>query len=337
MLRYREQCENRPLDIVVEGAIARAYSINLRERVIAAVVEAESKSIRAVGGIFDASPSFVSKLSPRWRRSGRTNPLKSGGDRLSGAIEAERDWLSQTIEQTPDLTLRGIRDRLRERETLTSQSVVARSLQRHRISCKKKTLHATERDRADVGAARAAWTAQQPKFDAARLVFLDETSVTTKLARTRGRSPVGERVVGAIPQAHWKTTTFVAALRLNGMTAPLMIDGAMTGAAFLAYVEQQLAPTLSPGDIVVLDNVAVHRVAGVEQAITARGATIRRLPPYSPDVNPIEPAFAKLKAMLRKVAARSIRVLWRRIADFVRQCPPQEYRKYFAHDGYAHI
>jgi len=155
------------------------------------------------------------------------------------------------------------------------------------------------------------------------------------MARTRGRSPVGERLVGLIPQAHWKTTTFVAALRLNGMTAPLVIEGAMTGALFLGYVEQQLAPSLSPGDIVVMDNVSVHRVAGVEQAITARGATIRHLPPYSPDMNPIELAFAKLKAMLRKAAERSIRTLWRSIGDIVRHLVPRECRNYFAHDGYV--
>ncbi len=146
---------------------------------------------------------------------------------------------------------------------------------------------------------------------------------------------MGERVVGALQQAHWKTTTFVAALRRNGMTALLVIDGAMTGALFLAYVEQQLAPSLSPGDIVVMDNVAVHRVAGVEQAITARGATIRHLPPYSPDMNPIELAFAKLKAMLRNAAERSIRTLWRRIRRIVRHLVPQECRNYFAYDGYV--
>jgi transposase len=318
---------------VVEAVMSRPYSIDLRERVIAAVTE--GLSVRAVGEIFDVSPSCVSKLGQRWRRSGRIDPLKSGGDRRSGAIESQRDWLLQTIEATPDLTLREIGERLRQRGTSTSKSSIARFFQRHRISRKKKTLHATERDRADVSAARAEWKAQQPEFDAAHLVFLDETSVTTNMARTHGRSPVGERVVGAIPQAHWKTTTFVAALRLNGMTAPMVIDGAMTGSAFLAYVEQQLAPSLSPGDIVVMDNVAMHGVAGVEQAITARGATIRPLPPYSPDMNPIELAFAKLKAMLRRAAARSIRNLWRRIADIIRHLLPQECRNYFAHDGYV--
>src|SRR5208282_3438662 len=163
--RCRWSCENRHPDIVVEAVMPRPYSIDLRERVIAAVTE--RLSVREVGEIFDVSPSFVSKVSQRWRRSGRIDPLKSGGDRRSGAVEAQRDWLLQTIEATPDLTLREIRDRLSKRGTSTSKSSIARFFQRHRISCKKKTLHATERDRADVSAARAAWKAEQPEFDAA--------------------------------------------------------------------------------------------------------------------------------------------------------------------------
>jgi transposase len=319
---------------VAEAAMPRPYSIDLRERVIQGV--AEGQSVRAVGETFDVSPSFVAKLAKRWRQSGRIDPAPSGGDRRSGAIEAQRDWLLQTIEATPDLTLQEIRDRLRERGTSASIARVARFFKRHRISCKEKTLHAAEQDRADVSAARAAWKEHQPELDAASLVFLDETSMTTNMARTRGRSPVGDRLVAAVPHAHWKTTTFVAALRLDGMTAPLVIDGPMTGALFLAYVEQHLAPTLSPGEIVIMDNTSVHRVTGVEQAIAAKGATLRYLPPYSPDMNPIEQAIAKLKAMLRKAAERSIRALWRRIGQFVRGFLPQECRNYFAHAGYVH-
>ncbi len=141
--RCRWSCENRNPDIVVEVVIPRPYSIDLCERVIAAVTE--RLSVRAVGEIFDVSPSFVSRLAQRWRRSGRIDPLKSGGDRRSGAIEAQRDWLLQTIEATPDLTPREIRDRLSKRGTSSSTSSVVRFFQRHRVSCKKKTLYATER------------------------------------------------------------------------------------------------------------------------------------------------------------------------------------------------
>src|SRR5690606_25022709 len=142
-----------------------------------------------------------------------------------------------------------------------------------------------------------------------------ETGASTKMARLRGRAPRGERCRAAIPRGHWKTTTFTGALRLCGMGAPMVLDGPMNGAAFRAYVEQVLAPTLQPGDIVVMDNLAAHKHAAIRDAIEAVGAELRYLPPYSPDFNPIENAFAKLKAILRKAAARNLEDLWDAIAD----------------------
>jgi transposase len=137
-----------------------------------------------------------------------------------------------------------------------------------------------------------------------------------------------------VPHGHWKTTTFAAGLRLNGMTAPLVLDGPMTGAAFLAYVEQMLAPTLIPGDIVVMDNLPAHKVSGVRTAIEAAGATLLYLPPYSPDFNPIEMAFAKLKTLLRGIAARTIPALWQAIATALERFTPGECRNYFIAAGY---
>ncbi len=143
-----------------------------------------------------------------------------------------------------------------------------------------------------------------------RLVFLDETWATTNMARRYGRAPRGERVIASVPHGHWKTSTFVAGLRDDAITAPLVIDGAMNGETFRAYIEQFLAPTLAHGDIVIMDNLASHKVAGVREAIEARGASLIYLPPYSPDLNPIEQAFAKLKALLRKAAPRTVETLW---------------------------
>jgi transposase len=140
-------------------------------------------------------------------------------------------------------------------------------------------------------------------MDASRFVFLDETGTATNMTRRYGRSPRGQRVVDATPHGHWLTTTFVTGLREHGIVAPLVLDGPMRGEVFRAYVEQMLAPALSPGDVVVLDNLAAHKVAGVREAIRAVGASILYLPPYSPDLNPIEQFFAKLKALLRKTAA----------------------------------
>src|SRR5215207_3532413 len=167
-------------------------------------------------------------------------------------------------------------------------------------SASKKTVHAAEQDRPDVAAARTAWADDQAKLDPDRLVFIDETGTSTKMARLRGRAPRGERLVGKVPHGHWKTTTFVAGLRASALTAPCVIDGPMNGNAFLAYVEQILAPSLKPDDIVVMDNLSAHKVPGVRQAIEATGARLLYLPPYSPDFNPIEQLFAKLKALLRK-------------------------------------
>lgn len=159
-------------------------------------------------------------------------------------------------------------------------------------------------------------------------MFIDETGLSTKMARLRGRAPRGERCRAGVPHGHWKTTTFTGALRLTGMTAPFVYDGAMNGTVFLAYVEQVLVPTLSPGDIVIMDNLPAHKASGVRQAIEQAGAELRVLPPYSPDFNPIENAFAKLKALLRARADRTIPALWDAVGDLIDTFKPDECANY---------
>ena len=154
------------------------------------------------------------------------------------------------------------------------------------------------------------------------------------MARLRGRSPRGERCRAPIPHGHWKTTTFTAGLRLDGLVAPWLLDGAMDGEAFLVYVNRVLAPTLRAGDIVIMDNLPAHKVTGVREAIEAAGAELLYLPPYSPDFNPIELAFAKLKAILRKTAARTIPDLWAAVAQVIDSFQPNECLGYFARAGY---
>jgi transposase len=171
-------------------------------------------------------------------------------------------------------------------------------------------------------------------MDPATFVFLDETGAATNMARRYGWGPRGERLVDATPHGHRRTTTFVAGLRSTGIIAPLVLDGPMTGEAFRAYVEQFLAPTLSKGDVVVMDNLGAHKVAGVREAIAAVGASILYLPPYSPDLNPIEQAFAKLKALLRKAAARTREALWGAIGRLLDSFNPDECRNYLANSGY---
>jgi transposase len=171
-------------------------------------------------------------------------------------------------------------------------------------------------------------------MDPARFVFLEETGTATNMARRYGRCPSGRRLVAAVPYGHWRTTTFVAGLRQTGIVAPLVLDGPMTGPAFRAYVEQFLAPALEPGDVVGLDNLAAHKVDGVRQAIAAAGASILHLPPYSPDLNPIERLFAKLKALLRKAAARTRDELWSTLGRLLETVPQTECAHYLNHCGY---
>jgi transposase len=196
-------------------------------------------------------------------------------------------------------------------------------------------LRAAEQDRADVAEARRAWRELQPRLNSAALVFLDETWTKTNMARLRGRSPRGKRLISAVPHGHWRTSTFLAGLRHDRIVAPLVLDGAINGEAFRAYVEQFLAPTLAAGDIVIADNLASHKVAGVREAIEARGASLLFLPPYSPDLNPIEQVFAKLKHLVRSAAPRTRETLWHTLGSVLDRFSAAECRRYMENSGYT--
>jgi len=186
-----------------------------------------------------------------------------------------------------------------------------------------------------VQAARLAWSEAQPTMDVEKLVFIDETWAATNMTRSYGRAPKGCRCVDSAPLGDWQTTTFVAALRHHQLTAPMVIDGPMDGELFLAWVEQFLCPTLQPGDIVILDNLSSHKVEGVQQAVAAVGATVLYLPPYSPDLNPIEKLFSKLKTLLRKAALRATEELWKEIGALLNMLTASECANYFASSGYV--
>jgi transposase len=187
-----------------------------------------------------------------------------------------------------------------------------------------------------VAARRAAWRAEvAPGLDPRKLVFLDETWAKTNMTRTRGYAPRGQRLVDAAPHGHWHTTTFVGALRPSGFIAPVVVDGAVNGELFLAYVRQQLVPALRRGDVVVMDNLGSHTTAGVRAAIEGAGCRLLFLPPYSPDLNPIENAFSKLKRLLRSAAERTVDGLWSAIGGLLDRFTPRECRNYFRHCGYA--
>jgi transposase len=198
----------------------------------------------------------------------------------------------------------------------------------------KKSAHAAEQDRPDVLSRREAWFEGQLDLDPARLVFIDETWASTNMARTRGRAPRGQRLRAAVPHGHWKTTTFVAGLRQDGIVAPFVLDGPINRHAFETYVARVLVPELRPGDLVVMDNLSSHKGPRVRKLIEAAGASLRYLPPYSPDFNPIENAFAKLKALLRKAAERTVGALWDRIGLILNAFTSAECANYFAAAGY---
>jgi transposase len=183
--------------------------------------------------------------------------------------------------------------------------------------------------------ARELWRENQPELDPRRLVFIDETWTTTNMARSRGRSPRGRRCVDSVPHGHWKTTTFVGGLRQDRLIAPMVTDGPMDGAMFLAYTRGFLVPALRPGDIVILDNLSSHKMRGVREAILSAHATLLYLPPYSPDLNPIEKFFSKLKALLRKAATRTVDALWNEIGSLLSTLSPDECAHYFASCQYV--
>src|ERR1700729_2268591 len=202
----------------------------------------------------------------------------------------------------------------------------------------KKTLRASENDRPDIKKDREEWTlTRQPimRLEPHRLVFLDETGTTTKMARLRGRNPKGQRLLSKVPFGHWKTQTFIAGLRCGALTAPFVIDAPMDRRIFETYVETQLVPTLEKGDIVIMDNLPAHKSPIAEKAILDRGAQVLFLPPYSPDLNPIEMALSKLKAHLRARAVRTIDELWKAIGQICDLFQPEECKNYFTAAGYG--
>lgn len=201
----------------------------------------------------------------------------------------------------------------------------------------KKTLVAREQDRPDISRRRTQWRKYQDRIDPSRLVFIDETWAKTNMTRTHGWARRGDRLVDKVPHGHWKTTTFLAALRHDRIDAPCLFDGPINGERFLAYVEQFLVPTLAPGDIVILDNLGSHKGQAARNAIRARGAHLIFLPPYSPDLNPIEQVFAKLKHLLRDAQPRDVEATWRKVGELLDLFSPDECANYFRNSGYVSV
>ncbi len=291
-------------------------------------------SCRQAAERFGVSASSAIRWQQRVRTTGTIEPRTQGGDRRSKRIEAHSQVILGLVAETPDITLVGIRARLPDRGRAGRNWHAVAVLRPPQDHAQKKTAHAVEQNRPDILKRRRAWFDGQLDLDPARLVFIDETAASTKMARLYGRAPRGQRCRAAVPYGHWKTTTITAGLRLTGIAAPMVLDGPMNGEAFRAYVEQVLVPELGAGDVVVMDNLPAHKVGGIREAIEQAGATLLYLPPYSPDFNPIEMAFAKLKALLRAAATRTIPNLWDAIAHAIQKFTANECRNYFTAAGY---
>ena len=302
----------------------RPYSTDLRERILVAIERGEH-SLRQIADLFSVSLSFLVRLLQRYRRTGSGLPKPHGGGPTPCLDERAVQRLLDLVHEQPDATLRELRDRL---GVPCHLSTIARVLRRHRISRKKKTLHAEERDSPRVQAARAAFDERLSTVDPQHLIFVDETGATTNRTRAYGRAPVGERVEGTAP-ASWQSVTLIAGVRSTGVVAPFLIQGATDTPTFQQDVEEVLAPEVRPGDVVVWDNLKPHQNAQAIATLEEAGAQVEPLPPYSPDKTPIEEMFSKVKGHLRTVAARTVQTVMLAFVEGLHQVTPTDIQGWF--------
>ena len=307
------------------------YSLDLRARVVAAVAGGMTRGEAARH--FRVSRSSAIRWTKRTAETGSPAALPMGGKKPF-ALACEEAWIRTRVAEKPDLTGRELLAELHHRGVEISYYAVWHFLDRAGLSL-KKSLRASEQDRADVARRRQRWKEHQGKVSAARLIFVDETWVKTNMTRTHGRCAKGQRLIAKVPHGRRQTLTFVAGLRCDGIVAPCLLDGPIDADSFIAWVEQFLVPTLRSGDIVVMDNLSSHKDPAIRRAIRAAAGKLFYLPQYSPDLNPIEQALSKLKTLLRKANARSFEAIEATIAAILNALTPAECRNFFSEAGYA--
>ncbi|TVQ64296.1 MAG: IS630 family transposase [Phycisphaerales bacterium] len=307
--------------------MAAPYSQDLRDKVLAACDR--GMATKQVAEAFGVCRAWVRRVKQRRREHGQTAPRKQG---TPGVRKIDRDRLAMLVAERPDATGPELREML---GVECSDSAIYAALKALELTYKKKTIHAAERDRPDVAERRAEWKSEQPELDAGRLIFIDETWAKTNMTRLRGRAKRGERLIDKTPHGHWKTSTLIAALGIEGVRCSTVVDGAVNADIFEAFVEQVLVPELRPGDLVVMDNLSSHKRARTRELIEAAGAELLFLPPYSPDLNPIEMVFSKIKQLLRSLACRTRDALWRAMQSILDQVTPNDAINCFKHCGYT--
>src|SRR5512135_2707590 len=311
-----------------EVTAMRPYSLDLRERVAAAVDHHEG-SIRWIARVFRVSTSFIVRLLQRRRAAGTLAPEPHGGGPPPALGPGDLEHLAELIREQPDATL----EQLRQRGGFTcSLKTLWLALRRRRLTRKKKSLYASQRDRPEVQKKRRSFRRKVRKIEPKRLVFVDETRVTTAMIPAYAWAPRGERAVDSVP-ASWETVTVIAALGLDGVRAPQASPGSTDTAAFQTYVEQALVPELHEGDLVVFDNIKPHLAAGVAESIERAGAQVLPLPPSSPDSTPIEEMFSKVKQGLRRAEARAKAELYEALGETLRRVTPEDILGWFRHAG----
>lgn len=306
----------------------RAYSMDLRERVAAAVDEGDG-SQREIAEVFRVSLSFVSRLLKRRREAGTLEPEPHGGGPRRVLDAADRWRLAGLVAEHNDDTLEELR---RRGGFACSPTTIWRALRRLGLTRKKKSTHADERDRPDVRRKRRSFRGRVRRVAARRLRFVDESGVTTAMTRAYARAPRGERAVGSAP-GRWESFTLVAALGLDAVRAPLVFPGALDAAAFESYVEDVLAPELRRGDVVIWDRLPSHQGRAAAAAVHRAGARLMFLSPYSPDYAPIERLWSKLKAHLRRAAARTKDAVYSALGEALEDVTPRDIIGWFQHAG----
>ena len=314
--------------------MAKPYSMDLRERAVAAVLR-DGLSRHGSAARFGVAPSTVINWVRRVRETGSVAPGQMGGHKPKAIAGEHAAFLGRRVREGA-FTLRGLVAELAERGLKVDYRSVWNFVHAEKLSF-KKTVIASERERPDVARRRAQWAKRQRTIDPERLVFIDETWTTTNMEPLRGWAPQGERLVAKVPHGHWKTMTFVASLRRDRIEAPWLIDGPINGEGFRTYVEKVLVPTLQPGELVIMDNLGSHKGQAVRQAIRSAGAKLFFLPKYSPDLNPIEQVFAKLKHLLRKAAAPNLEAVVAAVGELLSAYTAPECANYFANAGYGQV
>lgn len=308
----------------------RAYSTDLRKAVLQAIQEGKLTQ-EEIASLFGVSSRWVRDLKRRWRTTGHIEPRPHGGGPQPKVTAEDDVRILEYLKQHPDAYLHEIK---RDCGLSVSLSAVCQALKRLNLPRKKKVPVASERDRPDVQAKRSKWKHKKCQVDANRLHFVDETNVTTRMQRTYGRAPSGQRVYGAIPENHYHTSTVIGSLDLTGNTQTFVYSGGTDNAALTTYVETILGPSLTPGDIVVWDNLPAHKSESVIAAVHRFGCKVWPLPPYSPETNPIEKLWSKVKTFLRGIAARTQESLINGLDDALNSVTLTDIYNWFVAAGY---